>query len=74
MILLLLIIALIIGCAISSFFGKRKDEKYYIFRTYQLYRENKVNLMTVIIAGFINLLIGSVIVGIIAFKYFISLL
>jgi hypothetical protein len=62
-ILIGLIGSFFIGCAISSFFGRRKGESYYIFRTYQLYQEGKVDLMTVILAGFVNTILGGIIIG-----------
>lgn len=70
-IVLFIIFSFIFGCAISSFFGRKKNEQYYFFRTYQLYKEGKVDLMTVIIASFINLVIGGIIVGVIALKSFV---
>ncbi len=72
MIYLFLIISFVIGCAVSSFFGRRKNETYYFFRTYQLYKESKVDLFSVIIAGFINMILGAIILGLIGFKYFLN--
>jgi hypothetical protein len=67
-----LLLAFAIGCAVSSFFGKRKNEQYYWFRTYQLYKEGRVDRMTVIIASFINTILGVIILAIIGFKFFLN--
>ncbi len=72
MVVLFIIISFFLGCAVSSYFGKRKGEKYYIFRTYRLYNEGKVDLMTVIIAGAVNTMLGAIILGLIVLKKIIS--
>jgi uncharacterized membrane protein required for colicin V production len=71
MIIFFLILSFVVGSAVSSFFNKRKGEKFFLFRTYQLYQTGKVELMSVIIAAFINMLLGMIILGLIGFKYFL---
>lgn len=38
-------------------------EKYYLFRTYKLYKEGQVNRFTVVMGVFVNTLLGGVVVA-----------
>lgn len=67
---MLVLASFIIGCFISSFFVQRRGEDRYFFRTYQLYKEGKVDRLTVIYAAIINTAIGAVIVIPVALKFF----
>ncbi len=70
-----LIASFITGTAISSFFGKYRDEQYYFWRTYEKYKRGDVDLTTVIFSAIINTMIGLFIVtlffGSFLFKKFV---
>ena len=60
-----IIISFFIGSILSSLFTKRRGEKFYVFRMYQLYQEGKTELIQVVISAVFNTILGGIIVALI---------
>lgn len=55
-------LSFVVGTLIGSYFTQRKSEDLYFFRTYQLYKEGKVDRFTVIMMSIVNTSIGGIVV------------
>lgn len=64
----------LIGTPISSFFSKRRNEKFFFYRGYELYKSGQVDRLTLIMGSILNIIIGSIILVFIFLKIFDSML
>jgi hypothetical protein len=58
-----LLASYVLGNALSSLFGKTRDEPFKIFRSYHLYKENQIDFFTLFLSQMINTGIGGLVVG-----------
>ena len=53
----------LIGTPISSFFNKRRNEKFFFYRGYELYKSGQVDRISLIAGSIFNIILGSIILA-----------